>query len=49
MQIAGAHGYVEGLPFKRLFEQTRSLTNTFSLAVDDRAGCGTVLADGWQA
>lgn len=25
VQVAGAHGFVEGLPFKRLFEQTRSV------------------------
>ncbi|MDO5691099.1 MAG: acyl-CoA dehydrogenase family protein [Pseudomonadota bacterium] len=25
VQTAGAHGYVEGLPFKRLFEQTRTV------------------------
>jgi hypothetical protein len=32
VQIAGAHGYVEGLPFKRLFEQMRSLISAFALA-----------------
>lgn len=25
VQVAGAHGFVEGLPFKRLFEQTRTV------------------------
>lgn len=30
VQIAAAHGYVEGLPFKRLFEQTRTLISVLA-------------------
>lgn|GEM_PF-5674598 len=33
VQIAAAHGYVEGLPFKRLFEQTRTLSTILSIAI----------------
>jgi hypothetical protein len=46
VQIAGAHGYVEGLPFRRLFEQVRSLTSALSLAVGDQAGSGGRLGGG---
>lgn len=31
VQIAAGHGYVEGLPFRRLFEQVRTLTGAFSM------------------
>lgn len=34
VQIAGAHGYVSGLPFKRLFEQIRTLTSALQLWQD---------------
>lgn len=34
VQVAAAHGYVEGLPFKRLFEQSRTLTSCLALMSD---------------
>jgi hypothetical protein len=30
VQVAAAHGYVEGLPFKRLFEQARTLSSALA-------------------
>ena len=30
VQVAAAHGYVEGLPFKRLFEQSRTLSSVLA-------------------
>lgn len=34
VQVAAAHGYVEGLAFKRLFEQTRTLVSSMALMSD---------------
>ncbi len=34
VQVAAAHGYVEGLPFKKLFEQSRTLTSCLALMSD---------------
>jgi alkylation response protein AidB-like acyl-CoA dehydrogenase len=31
VQIAAGHGYVEGLPFRRLFEQVRTLSSAFAM------------------
>ncbi len=33
LQVAGAHGYVEGLPFKRIYERIRALSSMFELAM----------------
>lgn len=33
LQVAGAHGYVEGLPFKRIYERIRALSIAFELAM----------------
>jgi hypothetical protein len=40
VQVAAAHGYVEGLPFKRLFSQSRTLTSML-LLVDAAARSGS--------
>lgn len=36
VQVAAAHGYVEGLPFKRLFEQLRTLTSALTVTCADQ-------------
>ncbi len=36
LQVAAAHGYVEGLPFKRLFEQTRAFLSMLACACGGR-------------
>jgi hypothetical protein len=40
VQVAAAHGYVEGLPFKRLFKQSRTLASML-LLVDAAARSGS--------
>lgn len=37
VQVAAAQGYVEGLPFKKLFEQTRTLVSSMALMSDASA------------
>lgn len=45
VQVAGAPGYVEGLPFKRLFEQTRTLVSCMALMSDATGSLSSAFTD----
>ena len=41
VQVAAGHGYVEGLPFRRLFEQIRTLASAIALLLEGIRGVRT--------
>ncbi len=49
VQIAAAHGYVEGLPFKRLFEQLRTLSSVLSCVLGTPLGTASITASSTSA